>query len=108
MMVGWDWMDEKGYFGFGMDVERCCYGGADMISVWNVGELHGCWGCDVSDLGLDLVDFPTQSLGDSSNQGCRFWSMDHGSAWVSFQCSWLVLAHPQPLYSLTLGLLMRW
>ena len=48
-----------------------------MISVWNVGELHCCWGCDVSDLGLDLVDSPTQSLGDSSNQGCRSWSMGH-------------------------------
>ena len=55
-------------------------GDADMISVWNVGELHCCWGCDVSDLGLDLVHFPTQSLGGSSNQDYKFWSMDHGSA----------------------------
>ena len=99
MMVDWDqrWKDEECYFGFDMDVERCCQGGVDMISVWNVGELHCCWGCDVSDLGLGLVDFPTQSLGGSSNLGCMSQSVGHMVVWMNCSHNWLAPSHLQIL-----------
>ena len=59
-----------------------CFVWLGMIFGWSFGMRNcfvGC-GCKVCGFVVGFVGSPTQSLGDSSIQGCRSWSMDHGFA----------------------------
>ena len=110
MMVGLGYKSEGDHAGFDMGVEECGQVVVDMIFVMNVGGQHGCQDCDfdISDLGLGLVGFPTQSWGGSSILDCKFWSMDHDFALVNYQHSWLAPIHLLPLCLLLLGLMIMW